>query len=463
MTTPTRLSPASIPLRHRAIVARLDELGRRCHTLASRHQDLPAMETRLETLIEVLAAAGSDAVEPPLPYAEMARNLAPLERLFESIGFLNVARIVANVQEALCELAPAPPVAERPREVEPEPAPEPVQAPRSVLPGLWLYLPAGIALGWLVGRRWLGLEPSMAAVLAGLLGIGPGLLLSWVHRHAAGLLKVGRDQRALGYLIFAVLMVPWCLAGAAAAVLLVIGQLPASPERAFGEAVAKDSAAIEPGASELDRALTGPAGEARGSRPLPAGEVVGGLPRTGMELNLPAEIGEARRALQEHDLKGALEHLSSAALVDPDHALVLETAREIVHALLDAADAAVAERRFSDADAHLVTARELARRFSLDTAAIEATARRHARLVRYRDYAPIDGGLAAADLARLRDEVGRDAVVRLRDLTTFEGTVSGVRDGLLLLDLESDVGGGQVEFVKEIALTEIATIRVFPD
>jgi hypothetical protein len=51
----------------------------------------------------------------------------------------------------------------------------------------------------------------------------------------------------------------------------------------------------------------------------------------------------------------------------------------------------------------------------------------------------------------------------MRDLETFEGTVRGVGDGRLLLDLESDVGGGQVEFVKELELAEIERIRVFPD
>lgn len=113
---------ASIPPRLRPLVARLLEIERKCGTLGPRNEEARDMAARLHAIIAELSQGGADGLPPPR-FRELARQLFPVARLFESLGFMSVAREVGHVERLLTEMDPAPPQAGQ------QPPPQPLRQP----------------------------------------------------------------------------------------------------------------------------------------------------------------------------------------------------------------------------------------------------------------------------------------------------------------------------------------------
>ncbi len=117
---------ASIPPRLRPLVARLLEIERKCGTLGPRNEESRDMAARLHAIIAELSRGGGEGVPPPR-FRELARQLFPVARLFESLGFMSVAREIGHVERLLTEMDPAPPPAGQ------QPPPQPTrQSPDGV-------------------------------------------------------------------------------------------------------------------------------------------------------------------------------------------------------------------------------------------------------------------------------------------------------------------------------------------
>ena len=105
---------SSIPPRLRPLVARLLEIERKCGTLGPRNEEARDMALRLHAIIAELSQGGGDGLPPPR-FRELARQLFPVARLFESLGFMSVAREISHVERLLTEMDPpaAQPTAEQ--------------------------------------------------------------------------------------------------------------------------------------------------------------------------------------------------------------------------------------------------------------------------------------------------------------------------------------------------------------
>jgi hypothetical protein len=105
---------AGIPPRLRPLVARLLEIERKCGSLGPRNEEARDMAARLHAIIAELSQGARDGLPSPR-YRELARQLFPVARLFESLGFMSVAREISHVERLLTEMDPAapPPVAEK--------------------------------------------------------------------------------------------------------------------------------------------------------------------------------------------------------------------------------------------------------------------------------------------------------------------------------------------------------------
>lgn len=123
----------SIPPRLRPLVARLLEIERKCGTLGPRNEEARDMAARLHAIIAELSQAAAEDIPPPR-YRELARQLFPVARLFESLGFMSVAREINHVERLLTEMDPAapPPAAEQ---LQPRPSLQPSDAAGPAPPG----------------------------------------------------------------------------------------------------------------------------------------------------------------------------------------------------------------------------------------------------------------------------------------------------------------------------------------
>ena len=182
---PPELDP-SIPPRLRPLVARLLEIERKCRGLGPRNEEARDMAARLQAIVGELSAGGRDGAPPPR-FRELARQLFPVARLFESLGFMSVAREVGHVEKLLVEMEPAaPPPAKGPiaRAVAPaatdapppaleppDPGTQPQRTPHAVAAGLAVLVLAAVAAVAVVIRyqpgRQLGGPGTIQPAIAG--------------------------------------------------------------------------------------------------------------------------------------------------------------------------------------------------------------------------------------------------------------------------------------------------------
>jgi hypothetical protein len=83
----------------RPITTRLVDLQRKCRSVGTRDQEAADMEARIGSVLDRLAVDREN--DDPIPFAALVRELYPVERFFESNGFLSVAKEVAHVERAL--------------------------------------------------------------------------------------------------------------------------------------------------------------------------------------------------------------------------------------------------------------------------------------------------------------------------------------------------------------------------
>lgn len=169
---------------------------------------------------------------------------------------------------------------------------------------------------------------------------------------------------------------------------------------------------------------------------------------------LASEIGHARLALAEGNIDDAIDHLSRAALIDPDHATVLGTASQLMELLVKRADAAADGGLWQVAKLTLARADRIATRFGLDHQLIQDTADRHARMDRYQLIQP-------DDLEAIRTASGRRVSVHLKDGEVRESVIKGTDGRHLLLDEDTEVRGGAVFYTEKIPLGDIDFLKVW--
>jgi hypothetical protein len=109
----------SVPARLRPVVARLVEIQRKCSALGPRNEEARDVSARLQAIIAELSLGDGDGPSADR-YRDLARKLFPVARLFESLGFMSVAREVGHVERLLNQMDPQAP---------PAPAPTAVAAP----------------------------------------------------------------------------------------------------------------------------------------------------------------------------------------------------------------------------------------------------------------------------------------------------------------------------------------------
>jgi hypothetical protein len=179
-------------------------------------------------------------------------------------------------------------------------------------------------------------------------------------------------------------------------------------------------------------------------------------PMPGPSNTLADEVAAARLALFHGDHEAAIGHLSAAALINRHHTGVLEIAQELVGRLVGDANAAAADGRWEDAERILERARRVAMRFGIETATIDRTAQRHAAMERFVLVAP-------DDTWTIRSSTGKRVELSMADGSVRTGRIEGVAGADLLLEVNSDVGGGTVSFTDEVPLASIQAIKIFED
>jgi hypothetical protein len=179
-------------------------------------------------------------------------------------------------------------------------------------------------------------------------------------------------------------------------------------------------------------------------------------PTPGPSNTLADEVAAARLSLFHGDHEAAISHLSAAALINRNHTGVLEIAQELVGRLVGDADAAAANGRWEDAERTLERASRVAMRFGIETTTIDRTAQRHAAMERFVIVAP-------DDTRTIRSSTGRRVELSMKDGSVRRGRIEGVAGADLLLEVNSDVGGGIVRFTDDVTLASIDTIKIFED
>jgi hypothetical protein len=288
-----------------------------------RNDEALANAERLQQVIRRLQEI-SDVEEPP-DYAALARQLFPVARMFESLGFLSVAREIAYVEKALEDLAPRQSVGQQ------------GPAPLTRIEGR----PVGEA-ELDIGVRDEGREES----------------------------RLDRRPRVPAPMVVMFVL----LVAVVAASVVFVTRSERVPERLSSEPVLTPPppTVTAPSSTPTPRQVEGEDEDAP----------------TDTGARLAREIAQARRAMADGDLDLAISHLSAAALADFDSSLVLDTAQAVVNRLIDQSNQAAGDGEWERAAELLERARQLSLRFGFPLEVIDHHAARHAAMERFRRLDP---------------------------------------------------------------------------
>jgi hypothetical protein len=167
-------------------------------------------------------------------------------------------------------------------------------------------------------------------------------------------------------------------------------------------------------------------------------------------------VFKAREAVQTGNLDAALVHLSDPVLIESREALVLDTARSAILALMESAEREVQRNRRDQAEILLERARNLALRFGFETEEIDL---RMARLAHTDSVKKISPNQTTA----LRSLIGTKVQVNLKDGSVQEGWIRGLTADSLSLEGHVAVGGGYVTMTKTIPLASIDSVQALED
>ena len=173
-------------------------------------------------------------------------------------------------------------------------------------------------------------------------------------------------------------------------------------------------------------------------------------------IRLSEEVAAARLALVKGDLEGAATHLSEAARIDRRDADVVEIAGEVVRGLVHWAYGAADNAEWDRVPPLLERAQRVAMRFGISTAQIERARAEIAVMERYVIVGP-------GDRRTILEHQGRRVEVHVIDGGTRIGKIVGIQGGSLVLDMDTEVGGGVVRFTEELPLSGIRSLKIFTD
>lgn len=309
----------------RPILARLEEIARKCEAMGARNLELPDMAVRVREVIRVLQSQGDAEVD----FRDLARRLFPVARAFESLGFHSVAREIAHVERSLEALAPPSEAGSR-TATSARNEPSDASSPRPATP------PAAAGDETPDHLRPDDSSPPRRRIPPAVLLAATALVLTLA---VCALVIVTHDP----------------LAGAFA-------PTPVATEPPPTPAPSPTHPVATPTSVELQR---------NADRTL-----------------MVDAVSEARRSLQTGNAAVALEHLNQAALVDPTAGLVLEVADEIVAFHLRQAELSIDRAAWEEAESSLAEAAGVSRRFGLDVGSVDSLRRRLEGMTRYRLIGP---------------------------------------------------------------------------
>lgn len=165
-------------------------------------------------------------------------------------------------------------------------------------------------------------------------------------------------------------------------------------------------------------------------------------------------VSRARLALATGDTEAVLDHLSAAALIDRTDAGVVEIADTLVDRFVSGAEDAANSGDWHEAERRLERARRIAMRFGLDETRITRVERRIAEMERYRLIGP-------RDTRELRAAVGQRVEITLGTGQVRAGRIDSLNAGSLILEMVQEVGGGGLHYTEELALADIAAIKIY--
>jgi small nuclear ribonucleoprotein (snRNP)-like protein len=381
----------------RPVIRRLREIEKKCASMGTRNEEFPLMQERLASIIKRLEA-GEEPSGAPISYRAVARELFPVAHLFESVGFMSVGKEIAHVERTLNDLEP-----------QPEIPPSGATPPR----------PAGASPAARSAAR-IEADPETEES-------GPG--------------EDGANQSrwrvpipvAIGCLVL--------LAAIAAATALILGTGPFRVDRA--------DIVVPPTPTETPVPPPTPV-----PTPTPTPAPLLNTPVPVSRAELAEAVSRARLALSRGDLDAAVERLSEAALLDHRDDDVVAIAEEVIARFVHEANAAVAMAQWQEAETLLERARRIAMRFGVLENEIEILARRHAEMERFEMINP-------GDTTALRNAIGRRVQVTTGDGSVLNGEIEGIDGANLLLNMDSEIGGGTMKFTEELPLGTIRSIKMF--
>jgi hypothetical protein len=330
----------------------------------------------------------------------MARRLFPVARMFESLGFMSIAREVSYVERALEKLDPRP--ADSAAPVEPQ----------------FGSLQSSSADA---GRRELDRatsddEPSPTEITS-----------------------ASRIPAPMGIVLIVFLL-------AILASIFIV--------REHRERIKMSLAAPAPTATPVPQ----PTPQPQPTPPDAADWRIDSEPEPASRAAIAEEISSARLALADGDLNVAISHVSAAARYDKTHSLVIDTARSIMIELIARGDAAADTGEWEVADQYIEYAKQIATRFGLPDEDVVHASRRHHSMVRFLKIAPDDTPAINASAGRravvyLKSGSTREGTIQRVTGSTLE----------LDQFTEIDDRGGRLYYTDEIALELVSEIRVFDD
>jgi len=368
--------------------------------MSARNDEAMDMTTRLEGMIDDLKAVGDDDGEAPA-FRELARKLFPIARMFESLGFMSIAREVSFVEKALERLDPE-------------------------------------STGPAMAARPLAESARIQSSDAGVLD--PDEATDDDEPTATGPVRRFQIPTPLGVVLIVFLVV-------ILASILTVRRQHELVQQSLAER--PTATAVPPSTPTSVPTPADPAADEWRieSEPEPASRAV-----------IAEEISHARLALADGDLNRAISHVSAAALHDKTDSLVLDTAHSIVTELIRRADTAADNGEWEIADQYVEHARQIAIRFGLPDDEVVDASRRHRSMVRFRRLDP-------ENPAAIDNAAGLRTIVYLKSGSTREGKIHGVKGRKLLIDrfTEIDDRGSKLYYTDEIAIDQVKEIRVYDE
>ena len=169
---------------------------------------------------------------------------------------------------------------------------------------------------------------------------------------------------------------------------------------------------------------------------------------------LAEEVAAARLALAKGDLEGAATHLSEAARINRKEPDLEEIADQVVRGLVSLAYAAADNAEWEKAEPLLERAERTAMRFGISATQVENARKRIAGMEHFVIVGP-------GDRSRILLSVQRRVEVEVADGGRRKGRIVGINGGNLVLNMDSEVGGGVVRYTEEIPLSEIRSLKIF--